>query len=1073
MSVTDFSKLLQSYLTTKTLNAHNIDSFNQFVLFGIPSIVNNEVIHLGDKQIQFKNTRIERPCIQQFQKLIRVYPQRARLEDLTYSSNVMVDVDVISPDSTEHVQNVSIGRVPMMVKSVFCHTQGKTHQELYDMGECPDDLGGYFIINGNEKVIVTQVREAYNTIFVQQEDEKYTCKMRSMSSETRHSLLVTMVLHKHQVKCSLPRLAFTVPLGHILKLYEIDIEHFLRRLDYLLPSLNTRQCVLLQDILQHIRHSFHEYTIDQITQTIREKMDVKTQEDEDDDIEDHEVVELVVDLKKDHFLTQILHDEMFPHLGIVSSPEQKVFMLWCMVNRMLRKVFLKEPTDREHYANKRFETPGILLTELFGMLFKKYTSELQQQMVKRKTKFDMVSLLSKNHIITEGIFHSLSTGKWGARVSSYVREGVSQLLTIIDRHSILSHLRRIVTQIGKMGKGGIGTNLKEKRQLHCSSYGFTCSSETPEGETVGTTLNMALTCAISLSQNPFQVRRILKKSSLFYDGLDGEVAIFLNGAPIGSTNHPIDLVKTIPPHFSCTFDFIHKEIVLFTDAGRCMRPLFVRPTSTNVSWAELLQRGHVRYFDAYQIDFMHIGFGLDEKRDAYEIHPCCQFGCIVNCIPFPDHTQSPRIIYQASMGKQSIGIISSREWDRTDTSAYTLWNPSTPIVSTAVSRVIEKDFPAGMTCIVAIATIQGFNQEDSIVLNKASIDKGLFCATYSKTIVVQVNSEEVLCNPSKLNEFNKDYSLLDDSGIVRVNSIVSKGDIIVGKINTVKGKTGDVRIDSSVKVDVNEYGTVKRIYNMKTVDGKHLIKIVIRRTIIPEQGDKFASRNAQKGTCSLIMNSEDMPFTLNGVTPDIIINPHCIPSRMTINQILECVCGKIAALSGEVQDATPFSESSIDIAPVIASKLHSLGFQCSGKERLYSGMTGELIESSIFIGPTYYQRLKHLVQNKMHARSVGQVTNLMRQPLEGRSKNGGLRFGEMERDTMIAHGAAYMLHDRLYESSDPAVVHVCRECKHIIKDSKECVECPGSEVVPVMIPNAGKVFFQQLETMGIKTDLCV
>jgi DNA-directed RNA polymerase II subunit RPB2 len=368
------------------------------------------------------------------------------------------------------------------------------------------------------------------------------------------------------------------------------------------------------------------------------------------------------------------------------------------------------------------------------------------------------------------------------------------------------------------------------------------------------------------------------------------------------------------------------------------------------------------------------------------------------------------------------------------------------------------------------------NQEDSIIVCQSAIDAGLFVATSYKTITDQeVKHNTYVCEKIELPDTtvrkkHLNYNLLDHMGVVKKGSHIQKGDVIIGKITTRSPKNEKTTIsDSSTYIKKGDEGIVDRIIYTTTSDGYKIVKIVVRCRKIPEVGDKLASNNGQKGTIGMILPREDMPFTQAGMIPDIIINPHSQPSRMTINMLLAIVLGKSCVVEGVFGDATPFSTSSVGIAETLCDRLKTNGYSSTGNEMMFNGMTGEPFDAMIFVGPTYYQRLKHLVSEKIHARNEGVVTTTTRQPTEGRSRDGGLRFGEMERDAMISHGASRCLKDRLFEQSDPFQIQICSVCKNMAASKSECSACNTNDVNTVDFPYASKLLIQLLNVMGIKT----
>ena len=546
----------------------------------------------------------------------------------------------------------------------------------------------------------------------------------------------------------------------------------------------------------------------------------------------------------------------------------------------------------------------------------------------------------------------------------------------------------------------------------------------------------------------------------------------------------------------------------FADEGRLIRPLF--PTergqlrlkkSDGLNWDNLVNKHKIVYIDPGEAESSFISMDLQnitEQHNYAEIHPAMMLGICASTIPFPDHSQSPRNTYQSAMSKQAMGIPFTSHNIRADTLSQVMHYPQRPLVQTKPAQFMGFDeMPSGQIAIVAVMLYTGFNQEDSVILNEASVERGLFRASTYKTYKTDedTNKNNITYKIQKpVTEIQRkgvNYSYLgtglfnDDefekqtiirvgkrniNGIVKEGTKVRKGDVIIGKIMIEKTKGEEIkRKDCSVIIKAGEEGTIDRVYLTKTQKGQKLVKIVIHNVKIPEIGDKFAARSAQKGTCGMLLPQVDMPFSSHsGITPDMLINSHCLPSRMTINQLQEMTMGKSCCFSGEYGDATPFGENSVNIAPKICDELRKWGFEGSGKEILFNGMTGEEIEAEIYIGPTFYQRLKHMVGDKIHARARGNVTMLTRQPLEGRSRDGGLRFGEMERDCIIAHGGSRFLVERLYDMSDPYVVPICDHCGQMVNSQTECTICNNNEISKVKLPYAAKLLKQDLEAMGIR-----
>jgi len=685
--------------------------------------------------------------------------------------------------------------------------------------------------------------------------------------------------------------------------------------------------------------------------------------------------------------------------------------------------------------------------------------------------------------------------------------------------SSLSHLRRINTPIDKSGK------LIPPRKLHNSSWGYLCPAETPEGASVGVVKNMSYMSHITIPSNSGPIHEyvlpyIIPLTIIPTTALDKYVKVFVNGAWIGVSNEPYTLFKNIQDkkykgiiniYTSVIFDYKNKEIRICNDAGRLIRPILRvsnnkvllqksvidRVKSGELVWNDLLTNlkiddSVIEYIDPEEQSYSMIAMKpidlYKENQFIYkythcEIHPSTIFGILASCIPYPDHNQSPRNTYQSAMGKQAMGMYVTNYDSRMDKTAYVLSYPARPLVDTRLMGMVHLDkIPAGSPVIVAIMTHTGYNQEDSLLFNQGSIDRGLFQATIyhtEKDEDKKINGdEEIRCKPDPTKTKGMkygNYGKVTNAGIIPENTLLENNDVIIAKVVPIKENRNDhTKVikyeDLSRTYRTHEESYIDKNYIDRNGDGYNFCKVRVRTVRRPVIGDKFSSRHGQKGTIGNIIPECDMPFTSAGLKPDIIINPHAIPSRMTIGQLKETLLGKVLVELGLFGDGTSFGDLSIDF---IRKELVKLGYESNGNELMYNGLTGEQIESSIFIGPVFYQRLKHMVNDKQHSRSIGPMVNLTRQPAEGRSRDGGLRFGEMERDCMCSHGASRFTRGRLYDASDKYQVNVCNKCGLIAAYNNAmkihvCKTCDNRvDFSYVEIPYACKLLFQELQTMNI------
>ncbi|ROV89695.1 hypothetical protein VSDG_08119 [Cytospora chrysosperma] len=1081
-------------------------------------------------------------------------------------------------DSPEHLRDmIYIGKLPIMVKSQICHLRGEDDNGLFVLNECPYDQGGYFIINGSEKVLIAQERSAANIVQVfkkaQPSPDLYHAEIRSALE--KGSRLISSLTLKLRSKGETGRGGFGMTIQTTLPYIKNDIP--------IAIVFRALGMVSDEDILNAICYDRNDtQMLEMLRPCIEEAFAIQDREVALDFIgrrgnNGHSVPKPVrIKNAKD-----ILQKEMLPHIAQTEGCEtRKAFFLGYMTHKLLQCALGRRDTDdRDHFGKKRLDLAGPLLAKLFRNIVKKLTGDMMAYMkrcIQEGKNFDL-TLGIRHGTLTNGLKYSLATGNWGDQKKAMSSTaGVSQVLNRYTFSSTLSHLRRTNTPIGRDGK------LAKPRQLHNTHWGLVCPAETPEGQACGLVKNLSLMCYVSVGTpaDPIKDFMIQRNMEVLeeYEPASNPFAtkIFINGTWVGVHQDPKHLVslvqdlrrKSIISHeVSLVRDIRDREFKIFSDAGRVMRPLFVVEQEDNpetgaqkgslvlnkehirrleadqninpadddyFGWDGLQHSGVIEYLDAEEEEtamicmspeeleeyrqekarpkkseeqrqqekmeqLEHDGTSLNARLKTKintdinmythcEIHPSMLLGICASIIPFPDHNQSPRNTYQSAMGKQAMGFFLTNYSRRMDTMANILYYPQKPLATTRSMEFLKfRELPAGQNAIVAIACYSGYNQEDSVIMNQSSIDRGLFRSLFFRSYTdsekrVGINVVEQFEKPFRSDTLrlkHGTYDKLDDDGIIAPGVRVSGEDIIIGKtspINPDNQELGQrtqqhVKRDASTPLRSTESGIIDSVIVTTNQDGLRYVKVRVRTTKIPQIGDKFASRHGQKGTIGVTYRQEDMPFTREGVTPDIIINPHAIPSRMTIAHLIECLLSKVSTLKGMEGDATPFTDVTVDS---VSDLLRAHGYQSRGFEVLYNGHTGRKLKAQVFFGPTYYQRLRHMVDDKIHARARGPVQIMTRQPVEGRARDGGLRFGEMERDCMIAHGAAAFLKERLFEVSDAFRVHICEICglmtpiANLTKQSFECRPCKNkTKIAQVHIPYAAKLLFQELAAMNI------
>ena len=547
------------------------------------------------------------------------------------------------------------------------------------------------------------------------------------------------------------------------------------------------------------------------------------------------------------------------------------------------------------------------------------------------------------------------------------------------------------------------------------------------------------------------------------------------------------------------------EIRINTDSGRVMRPVVIvedgEPRLTEeqeekleegeISLEDLEDQGIIEYLDAEEEENAYVSLSEEEVTEEHthmEIDPEIINGLSASLTVYPEHNRGDRVNFGAKMAGQGLGMPTREFHQRFDTQQNVLTYAQKPVVETNTYDTLLGDHPIGQNMVIALASFDGYNIEDAVIMNKASMERGVGRSTYMRTYQTEAKrfyggQKDRISIPDKdVRGYRREeaYEHLDEDGIVNPETEVDSDDVIVGKTSPPKflGGGGEEmkmglaeRRETSLTVRHGEQGVIDKVMLSETGDGDKLIKAKMREYRVPELGDKFATRHGQKGVVGMIAPEENMPFTKQGITPDMILSTHAIPSRMTVAQIIELIGGKVGALRGEKVDATAYHNEDKD---ELRNQLEKLGFERSGKETMYNGVTGEEMEAEIMIGPGYYLKLSHMVGDKVHARSRGPVTLLTKQPTEGRSQEGGLRLGEMEKDVFVGHGASLLLKERF--GADSSKIHVDtesgdigyfdREENKVVKQSGEDGDFEETE-----IPHAMLLLLDELKSLMIDTDI--
>ncbi|XP_064594783.1 DNA-directed RNA polymerase III subunit RPC2-like [Liolophura sinensis] len=1101
--VEDKWKLLPAFLKVKGLVKQHIDSFNYFVNIEIKNIMkaNEKISSDADPMFYMKylNIYVGSPDVEEGFNITKpVSPHECRLRDMTYSAPITVDIEYTRGNQRIVRKGLPIGRMPIMLRSSNCVLAGKSPAEFAKLNECPMDPGGYFIVKGCEKVILIQEQLSKNRMIVDIDKKgNVECSVTSSTHEVKSKTYVSVKHGKYYLRHN----TFTddIPVAIAFKAMGIECDQEIVQmigceedvLDAVSPCLEECHRAQVFSQLQALKY---------IGSKVRPRRmwggPKKTKLEE---------------------AREVLHTTVLSHVPVNQwNFKAKATYLALMTRRVvLTQKNTAKLDDKDYYGNKRLELAGQLLSLLFEDLFKKFNAELKkiadQTIPKpRAAQFDIVKHMRQDQI-TNGLVNAISTGNWSIKRFKMDRAGVTQVLSRLSYISALGMMTRISSQFEKTRK------VSGPRSLQPSQWGMLCPSDTPEGEACGLVKNLALMTHITTDLDEEAIVRLafnLGVEDIHF--LSGEemngpyvYTVFLNGNILGVVRDYVRLVKTfrlmrrsgyISEFVSICPNHGHRCVYIASDAGRVCRPYIIvsdgRPLVTRKhikeltqgfrSFEDFLHDGLVEYLDVNEENDCMISLYEDEissDTTHLEIEPFTILGVCAGLIPYPHHNQSPRNTYQCAMGKQAMGTIGYNQRNRIDTLLYFLCYPQAPLVKSKTIELINFDkLPAGQNATVAVMSYSGYDIEDALVLNKASLDRGFGrCLVYRKqnvTLKRYANQTfDKVMGPMVDATTRKSiwkHDCLDSDGIAAPGVRAENRQVLVNKYmptvtaSPIQSTPGQPQQPEYRDVPITYKGAeasyVEKVMISSNQEEAFLIKLLMRQTRRPEIGDKFSSRHGQKGVCGLIVPQEDMPFNDLGMCPDVIMNPHGYPSRMTVGKLMELLGGKAGVLDGKFHYGTAFGG---DKVADLSEDLVRHGFNYLGKDFVTSGITGESLSAYIFFGPIYYQKLKHMVMDKMHARAKGPRAVLTRQPTEGRSRDGGLRLGEMERDCLIGYGVSMLLLERLMISSDAFEVDVCGSCG-LIGYSGWCHYCKSStNVSSIKIPYACKLLFQELQSMNI------
>ena len=1070
--------IVKKYLEEHSLVESNITSFNNFIEKRMQEIVNEvaETITNEDFEITLGKIELGKPkVIEADGSSSLITPQEAKLRNLTYSAPITLELTVKKDDQVDS-ETVEIGKIPIMVRSKLCNTYGMSREQLIETYHDPLDPGGYFIIKGNERVMVMAEDLAENQPFIETNSkDELTLKLFSSKGTYRIPALIS------ESKEGIIEVSFS-------KFKDIPAVVILKVLGLIKES----------DIAKYIGKE-----TDSVIVNLYEFANIATKEDAMLYISEKTNLQ---GTKKEILdrVKQRIDSYLFPHISQKKEDRLKKAITLCKLIKqfLIAKENPKLRTDKDHYANKRVRLSGDLLATLFrvnlGILIRDIQYSLQKS-AKRK-KFFSIKIIAKSTLFSHRVESAIATGSWTGE-----RSGITQNMDKTNYLAIISQLQRVSSMLPSDQENFAA------RTLHPTHYGRFCPIETPEGTEIGLRKNLAILSQVS-TRTDLDEEKFLK--DLIVQGLHGMetgekgTEVFFNGIFIGSIKNPMEFTRSIrekrrrselPIQMNIRYDEHFQIITISTEPGRVLRPLIIidngisklknehllRIEQGEIGWKDLVKEGIIEYLDAAEEEEALVALyesELTQEHTHLEIDPTDVFGVVTSLVPYSNHDQSSRLNRGSKTQKQALGLYAANYLARLDTDVSVLQYPQKPIVRSFIYDTLQA-YPAGQNLVVAIMTHEGYNMEDALVFNKGSLERGVGRSFYFRPYsAIEMNyagglKDEITIPDKDASGYKTEasYRHLESDGIVYPEAEIGEGEVMIGKVSPPKflSEAREISIrtkkESSVSMKQEEKGIVEGVLVTEDDDGNKIVQVKTRDQRIPELGDKFATSHGQKGVIGLIVDEEDVPFTSKGIRPDVIFNPHGLPSRMTVGYLLELLAGKVGCLKGEVMDGTAFSGAD---KKELEEQLQELGFRYDGKETMYSGVTGQKMQAKIFVGDLYYLKLKYMVGNKLHGRASGKIALLTRQPVEGRARGGALRLGEMEQQAIVAHGASLLLKERY--DSDKVLLHVCTRCGALatednIRNKTVCPICNSEEVESVEISYAFKLLVEELQGLHIHT----